>query len=495
MSTLLIIDDERNVRYSLERGLREEGLTIFAAETAREGLALAAEHPIDTILLDVQLPDLSGLEALEQIRARDRKTPVIIMTAHGTAETAIEAMKRGAFDYVLKPWKLSELKELVHKALEAGRLSRIPAVFDEEISDDSVSDRIVGRSPAMQAVFKEIGRVAAQDVNVLIVGESGTGKELVARAIYHHSLRHEKPFLAINCAAIPETLLESELFGHEKGAFTGADRRRIGKFEQAHGGTLFLDEIGDMSPATQAKVLRILQDGRFERVGGNETIACNVRILAATNQDLEAAIRRKAFRHDLYYRLNTFTLHLPPLRERIEDIPLLADHFLRKDRQRLSVDVRAFAPEALAAMTAYSWPGNVRELESAVRYALVHAGGDTIQRDDLPPKLGSGAASAADTSRTLEPAPLAPVQPPCPAGDWNGVRRIVRDCLQAGTGQLSDILHAELDRVLLEEVLTHVDGHQTRAAELLGISRTTLRARLQQLGLTIEKALQSREHV
>ena len=492
MPQLLIIDDERNVLYSLEKGLKEDGLQIATASTAHDGLAAAASLRPDAILLDVQLPDLSGLDALERLRAADRKTPVILMTAHGTADTAIEAMKRGAFDYVLKPWKLADLKELVHRALEAGRLSRVPAVFDVgELPHADPADRIVGKSAVMQAVFKEIGRIAAQDVNVLILGESGTGKELIARAIYHHSRRSDQPFLAINCAALPETLLESELFGHEKGAFTGADRRRIGKFEQAHRGTLFLDEIGDMSSATQAKLLRILQDGRFERVGGSETISVDVRIIAATNQDLDAAIERKEFRRDLLYRLNTFTLHIPPLRERVEDIPLLAEYFLQRDRRRLGIPVEGFAPPALAALQQHQWPGNVRELESAVRYALVHATGQAITRDDLPP------AVLATPAPDVVP-PAQPVAEPATVtiergDDLPDLRRLVRGLLQAGAGSLNEAVRDAVDRVVLEEVLSHSEGLQTRAADILGISRTTLRARLQQLGLSVEKTVQAKE--
>ncbi len=329
----------------------------------------------------------------------------------------------------------------------------------------------------MQVVFKEIGRVAPQDVNVLIIGESGTGKELVARAIYHHSRRSEKPFLAINCAAIPETLLESELFGHEKGAFTGADRQRIGKFEQAHGGTLFLDEIGDMAAATQAKLLRVLQDGRFERVGSGETIHVDVRILAATNRDLGEALRRKEFRQDLFYRLNTFTLKLPPLRERLEDIPLLAEHFLHVQRRQLGVDVGGISAEMMNVLQRFPWPGNVRELESAIKYALVHATGDTLTSDALPASItGTGAAETTPAS---------------PQGDLSDVRSYVQGLLGEGRTQLNELVHSAVDRVLLDEVLRQSGGQQTKAAELLGVSRTTLRARLQQLGLSVEKIVRT----
>jgi len=478
MPTLLIIDDERNVLYSLEKGLARDDLRIVTANTARRGLDLLTADRPDAVLMDVQIPDLSGLDALQQIRAHDPRLPVIIMTAHGTAETAIEAMKRGAFDYVLKPWRLADLKLIVANALQAGRIGRVPAEFgDSPVEDGREVDRIIGRSPQMQTVFKEIGRVAPQDVNVLILGESGTGKELVARAIVHHSRRSAQPFLAINCAAIPETLLESELFGHEKGSFTGADRRRIGKFEQSHHGTLFLDEIGDMAPGTQAKVLRVLQDGRFERVGGNETIAVDVRIIAATNRDLDEAIRERTFRQDLYYRLNTFTIRLPPLRERVDDVPLLAEHIVQQNRERLGTEVRGFAPETIAALKNYAWPGNVRELESAMKFALVHTVGETITPDALPAAV-TGTALAQPGDEAVH-------------GELADVRQLVRSLLANGHTSIHDIVHADVDRALLDEVLRHAGGQQTRAAELLGVSRTTLRMRLQQLGMSVEKTVRT----
>jgi two-component system nitrogen regulation response regulator GlnG len=478
MPTLLIIDDERNVLYALEKGLRADGLRIVTAQTGKTGIEAFKRESPDAVLLDVRLPDLSGLDVLLQLRQLDPKLPVIVMTTHGTAETAIEAMQRGAFDYLLKPWDLGELTDLVEKALEAGRLSRVPAVIDAATDSDERIDRVIGRSAAMQRVFKEIGRIAAQDVTVLILGESGTGKELVARAIYHHSRRSDQPFLAINCAAIPETLLESELFGHEKGAFTGADRVRIGKFEQAHKGTLFLDEIGDAAPATQAKILRVLQDGRFERIGGNETIHVDVRIIAATSKDLDQAMRRREFRPDLFFRLNTFTLTLPPLRDRPDDIPLLADHFLQRFRRALGSVVRGISPEARETLLRHNWPGNVRELESAVKFALVHATGEVVTPEALPASVRGGAVAVPDLPDATQ------------SGDLADVRRLVHVLLTQGTPNVSEQVHAAVDRVLLEQVLAAVDGHQRRAAEILGLSRNTLRTRLQQLGLTVGKVVQ-----
>jgi two-component system nitrogen regulation response regulator GlnG len=329
----------------------------------------------------------------------------------------------------------------------------------------------------MQAIFKEVGRIAAQDVTVLILGESGTGKELIARAIYDYSRRSDQSFLAINCAAIPETLLESELFGHEKGAFSGADRVRIGKFEQAHRGTLFLDEIGDASAATQAKILRVLQDGKFERVGGNETIHTDVRIIAATSKNLEQAMQRKDFRPDLFFRLNTFTLTLPPLRERPDDIPLLAEHFFKRYRRELAVDVRGISPDALEALGRHAWPGNVRELESAVKFALVHAAGEIVTPQSLPASVLGQSRDATGRAPETE------------HKDLSDVRQLVRHLLSQGTVNLSDEVHAAVDRILLEQVLASAGGHQARAAEILGLSRNTLRARLQELGLTVSKVV------
>ncbi|QDU37848.1 Nitrogen regulation protein NR(I) [Maioricimonas rarisocia] len=478
MPKLLIVDDEQNVLYSLVRGLRSPDLEIVTAETAQEGLRLVEAERPDAVLLDVKLPDRSGLDVFVDMHRIEKRLPVIIMTAHTTTETAIESMKRGAFDYLLKPFDLAELKRVVSKALEVSRLSRVPAVFDQEAAaaDDTAVDRIVGTSPVMQSVYKEIGRVAPQDVNVLILGESGTGKELVARAIYQHSQRADSSFMAINCAAIPETLLESELFGHEQGAFTGADRRRIGKFEQADGGTIFLDEIGDMASATQAKVLRVLQDGKFQRVGGNETVSSDVRILAATNRDLEQAIAQREFRQDLFYRLNTFTIRLPPLRDRLEDLPLLVAHFVNLVCRDLDRDVPAVSPETMDALRSHDWPGNVRELQSAIRYGVVHATGDIITPDSLPEEV-TGATYA--------------VRSPAPSDeDWRGLRERIRGLLAEERPDLNHVVHQDVDRVLIEEVLAHVDGHQTRAAELLGISRTTLRNRMQQLGLSVGKSVQ-----
>jgi two-component system nitrogen regulation response regulator GlnG len=473
MPKLLVIDDEVSVLYSLTKAFAGDDVEVITAETGRDGYRRAIDDAPDAVLLDVRLPDRSGLEVFDQIRREDRRLPVIIMTAHTTTETAIEAMKRGAYEYLLKPFDLAELKDTVSRAFETSRLSRVPTIFAQKESSESADvDRIIGTSPAMQSVYKEIGRVAPQNVNVLVLGESGTGKELVARAIYQHSQRADGPFVAINCAAIPETLLESELFGHEKGAFTGADRRRIGKFEQATGGTIFLDEIGEMSLATQAKVLRVLQDGRFERVGGNETIASDARVIAATNRDLATAIEDKEFREDLFYRLNVFTITLPPLRERSGDLPDLVDYLFTRFQRQLSTSVRAIGEDAMMAIQRHDWPGNVRELQSAIKYALVRSPTDVITADVLPDSVrGLSLAETVDVTTDL--------------------RGLVRNIIQTHEGDVSREFHNHVDRYLYEEALAHCDGHQGKAAKLLGISRTTLRSRLQTLGVVVERRIRS----
>jgi two-component system nitrogen regulation response regulator GlnG len=383
---------------------------------------------------------------------------------------AIEAMRRGAYDYLLKPVDFRRLREVVTAALEVSRLNRVPALVEESETEDAAADHIVGHSPAMQEVYKAIGRVAPQDATVLILGESGTGKELVARAIYHYSQRSERPFLAINCAALPEALLESELFGHERGAFTGADQRRIGKFEQVNGGTIFLDEIGDMTPATQAKALRLLQQQQFERVGGNATITTDVRIIAATNQDLPAMVESGEFRQDLYYRLSGFTIRLPPLRERMEDVRLLIEHFLRLCNRDLGKNVRTITSETRALLDRHTWPGNIRELQSAIKYAMVQAAGDVITPDCLPQSCVSQDAA-----------------PATPADGGLDLTRLIHQMLAEGRTDLYRHIGNAVDRVVLEEVLRHVGGHQQNAAELLGMSRMTLRSKLRALGMTVEK--------
>jgi DNA-binding NtrC family response regulator len=396
MPTLLVIDDDPLILKCIDLALAGGAITFRPAATAAAAVAEFSARRPDAVLTDVRLPDKSGLDLLAELRRLDPKVPVVLMTGHGTAETAIEAMRRGAFDYLLKPLDPDQLTELVERAFEVSRLMRVPArVPDAQPDPAADGDLFVGNAPAMQEVFKTIGRVAPTPATVLIRGESGTGKEMVARAVYHYSNRSDKPFLAINCSAIPEHLLESELFGHEKGAFTGADRKRIGKFEQCHGGTLFLNEIGDMTPLTQAKVLRVLQEQQFERVGGSEQVRTDVRLVAATHRDLEGMIAAGTFREDLFYRLNVCTVRLPALRERPEDIPLLVDHFLRRYRDEFGKDVRSVDAAAADALRAFPWPGNVRQLQSVVKQALLASAGPTLTVADLPPEVRPGGSAAA----------------------------------------------------------------------------------------------------
>jgi nitrogen regulation protein NR(I) len=470
MQTLLVIDDEDSVRYSFRRVFEGDDVQVLTARTGAEGLAQARAHNPDVVVLDLQLPDGSGLLLLPQLQALDPKRPVIFVTAHGTTETAIEAMKAGAFDYLVKPVDLDRLSQLLDRAFDAARLMRVPAVLPAE----EKADRIVGRSPIVQEMCKAIGRLAPQDVNVLITGESGTGKELVARALYHHSRRADQPFLAINCAAVPEPLLESELFGHERGAFTGADRRRIGKFEQAHGGTLFLDEIGDMAPALQAKMLRVLQEQRFERLGGNETIQTRVRVLAATNQDLPRLVAEGRFRKDLYYRLNPVTIHVPPLRDRPEDVAELANYFLFRFDRELGLDLRGFALEVLDLFQTYAWPGNVRELQGVIKQAMLNASGHLILPEFLPAHL------------LREPVPVTPSPEGGPGFD---LKALIGGLLERGEEHLYEKVIGAAERVLFVEVLRHTHGHQAQASDLLGLNRSTLRHRLRTLGLAVDKTL------
>jgi two-component system nitrogen regulation response regulator GlnG len=472
MPSLLVVDDEPNVLYSIQKSFDSDDVTVLTAQTATGGLEQVRRQSPDAVILDVRLGDMSGLEAFDRIRQIDPRLPVIFITAFATTETAIEAMKRGAFEYLLKPLDLHQLREVVQRALELSRFRHVPAVIDDAVAGGGDTDRIVCRSPAMQEVYKAIGRVASRDVTVLITGESGTGKELVARALFHHSGRVTAPFLAINCAAIPETLLESELFGHERGAFTGADRRRIGKFEQADKGTLFLDEIGDMSAATQAKLLRVLQEQRFERLGGNETIQTDVRLIAATNKDLGTEVAAGRFRADLYYRLNDFQIFVPPLRERREDISLLTEYFLSRFSRGLGRGVRSATPEVLHCLEAFDWPGNVRQLQSVLKFAVIHSTGEVITPDCLPENLRPSAAPGAG-----QPSPT----PTLDVG-W-----LTHSLLRAGEPDLYKRICTEVDRVVLEVVLRHVHGNQVQASELLGISRTTLRAKLRALNALAEK--------
>ncbi|MCA9247151.1 MAG: sigma-54-dependent Fis family transcriptional regulator [Planctomycetales bacterium] len=483
MSVLLVIDDDPLVQRVFSRVFENaEGMdvSVFGAETIAAGIDAMAQLRPDVVVLDVKLPDGSGLDGFKQIHDIDPKVPVIFITAGGTSSTAIEAMKLGAYDYLLKPLDFAQVRKLVGRAVETSRAMHVPVdIAGVDPPVEAANDVLVGRCPAIQSVYKEIGRAAPQNVNVLIRGESGTGKELVARAIYHHSLRSSGPFLAINCAAIPEQLLESELFGHEKGAFTGADRQRIGKFEQCTGGTIFMDEIGDMTPQTQSKVLRLLEDQVFERVGGSESIKTDVRIIAATNRNLEEMVADGDFRGDLFFRLNVFSIHLPPLRERGEDVLLLLEHFLARFNKQFTRDIQGFSPDALDLLFAYEWPGNVRELQSALKQAMLRATGPVLVPEFFSDAVRRPSELSAAPATCGEPGD----------GDWP---ELIDQRIRDGAEELYAEMQQRMDRILLTRVLQATDGNQLQAAKILGITRGTLRSKIRALGLEISRVVHAK---
>lgn len=483
MDKLLLVDDEADVQYSFQRIFAGSDIELTTASSGEEGLKLIPKIKPDLVLMDVRMGGITGLETLRRIRQFDSRLPVILMTAYGTTQTAIEAMKLGAYDYLLKPFDVPRLKELVANALKASRDMKQVVSYQPLLDSEDYAVGIIGRSEAMQNVFKLIGQLAASDATALITGESGTGKELVARAIYHHSRRSNRPFLAINCAAIPENLLESELFGHERGAFTGATTQRIGKFEQCDGGTIFLDEIGDMSLPTQAKILRVLQNGTFERVGGNQTIKVDVRVIAATNKPLEQAVANREFREDLFYRLNVVRIALPPLRERRGDIRLLVDYFVKKIGDAHKLGRKAFAPSALDVLENYSWPGNVRELENVVQRAMVVAKSDVILPQDLAPEIRSLSESrAAGSAGTASPATASAEVP----GDFASLAQALFRLARADT-KLKVI--PAVERELIIAALKETKGNQVQAAKLLGITRATLRKRMEKFKIRQELSI------
>jgi DNA-binding NtrC family response regulator len=476
--SVLVIDDDRSVSHVFKQVFKQSDVHVLTAQSAAEGVAVLVERNPDVVILDVMLPDQSGLETIAQVYAHDPKVPVIFITSGGTSDTAIEAMKLGAYDYLLKPLDFVKVRELIEQALRIRRCMHVPVRVPETFTPDpDATDVFIGRCLAMQEVYKAVGRVAPYDVTVLIRGESGTGKELVARAIYHHSNRSGNRYLAINIAAVPETLLESELFGHEKGSFTGAESRRIGRFEQCSGGTLFLDEIGDMSPMVQSKLLRLLQEQRFERVGGGETIQTDVRVIAATNRDLEKMVEDGDFRADLYYRLNGYTIKLPQLSERGDDVLILLEYFLAKFSRDLGKDVQGITPEALELLLKYSWPGNVRELQSVVKQALLHATGQVLLPDFLPEEVR-------ESRKPSGPALAGPR-----GGGLAQLEQFIDESLHAGSDDLYADSLAQLERFLFTQVLVHTGGNQSQAAKILGITRGSLRNKIRLLKITIDQVV------
>jgi nitrogen regulation protein NR(I) len=475
MSKLLLIDDEEDVRYSFQRIFDSPEIELATASSGEEGLKVIPKFKPDLVLMDIRMGGMNGLETLRRIRAADPKLLVILMTAYGTTQTAIEAMKLGAYDYLLKPFDVPKLKEIVANALKAARDMKQVVSYQPLLESEDYELGFVGGAESMQQVFKLIGQVAASDATALITGESGTGKELVARAIYQHSSRSQQPFLAVNCAAIPEQLLESELFGHERGAFTGATLQRIGKFEQCDKGTIFLDEIGDMTPATQTKILRVLQSGTFERVGGNQPIQVDVRVIAATNKLLEQAVAARQFREDLFYRLNVVRIHIPPLRDRRSDIPLLVNYFLEKIAREQQRPPKSIAASVIKTLEKYHWPGNVRELENAIRRAHVMAKSGAILQSDLPPEIsGKGGDGAPPLPVTVGEATAA------------DAAALARQLFQWARRDPKLKVIPAVERELVIQALKETGNNQVHAAKMLGITRATLRKRIEKFGIQRE---------
>jgi len=469
MNTILVIDDDDQLRLSFCRLLKEENYTVISAASGEAGIDIVRGTLLDLVILDMRLPGMNGMETFKEIRKIDTKLPVIIVTAYGTTDIAIEATKMGAYDYVLKPFEVPEMLVLIRQAIEAGYFMRSPVAVDASPGGQQ-GDAIIGQSRLMQGVYKTIGRVSQTDATVLIRGESGTGKELVARAVYQHGIRSGKSFLIINCVAIPETLLESELFGYEKGAFTGASQRHIGKIEQANGGTVFLDEIGDMPLNIQAKILRLLQEKSIERLGGEETIPVDVRIIAATNKNLEQAILEGKFREDLYFRLKVVTIELPPLRERKEDIDPLISFYLRKFSTELKIDNPSIQPEALGLLNRYEWPGNIRELSNLIQKVLIFNRGAPISAADLEQIIEKKNAAGRDGEIEL-----------ITIRDW--VRQILAG--SSGTYSFDDFMDT-VSGIVISEALKSTNGNRTQAAKLLGLSRPTLHAKIEKYNIKLK---------
>lgn len=475
MDRVLIVDDDQGLVHFLSRFFSRHDFSVQSCANGQRTLEIVSREAFDLILLDYKMPEMNGLDTLREIRKLQVKTPVIVMTAYGTMDTAIEAMKLGAYDYLLKPFDRRDLERASKDALEVNRLMKEVVSLPEPVLNltrvRQGEIKIIGSHKRMQEVFKLVGQVAGKDVTVLITGESGTGKELAARAIYHHSGRKEKAFLAVNCAAIPETLFESDLFGHERGAFTGAERTHVGKFERCDGGTLFFDEIGDMPLATQAKVLRVLQDGEFERLGGTRTLYADVRVIAATNKNLEEAVERGKFREDLYWRLKIISMHLPALRERPEDIPALVEYFTTRFGEEYQTSIRYVEERALEKLKSHAWPGNVRELENCIRRAILLSSGDVIMEEHL--KLEAGYSEESECG---------------PTDLWRGIEaridELMPDLLRLSSEKIHENVIDIIERTLILKVLKQCGFNQVKAARVLGVSRNTLRHRMKKFEIT-----------
>ena len=467
MKPVWIIDDDRSIRWVLEKALEREKISFKSFASADEALAELTRDTPQIVISDIRMPGHSGLDLLQNLREKFPNLPVIIMTAYSDLESAVSSFQGGAFEYLPKPFDIDHAVDLVRRALEQSVRKNQPA------EEYTLAPDILGQAPAMQEVFRAIGRLAHSQATVLITGESGTGKELVAHALHRHSPRSEQPFIAINTAAIPKDLLESELFGHERGAFTGAAATRRGRFEQAEGGTLFLDEIGDMPPELQTRLLRVLSDGNYYRVGGHQPIKANVRIIAATHQNLEERVKQGMFREDLFHRLNVIRLRLPPLRERREDIPLLAKYFLQKSARELNVEAKSISESALNYLAAQDIPGNVRQLENLCHWLTVMTPTQQVEIADLPQEWRESPATAAAA----------------PGGDWRvALKQQVALALQRGDQNILDNLSQQFERTLISQALQHTGGRRIEAATLLGMGRNTLTRKIQELGLDGDNA-------
>ncbi|MBK5274019.1 MAG: sigma-54-dependent Fis family transcriptional regulator [Desulfuromonadales bacterium] len=477
LTRILVADDEESMRWVLSKALKRKGFSVDLAIDGRQALAMIQDNSYDLAILDIKMPGISGLDLLDKVREQKKELLVVIMTAEASMKNAVEAMKRGAYDYITKPFDLDVIDAIIEKVARAREVAGQVTMLKQELKDRyQVEKNIIGNSPAMREVYKTIGKVAVSDVTVLVQGESGTGKELVARAVHFNSGRLGKPFVAINCAAIPKELLESELFGSEKGAFTGAVERKLGKFEQANQGTLFLDEIGDMPLDLQAKILRVLQEREVTRTGGNQSIPVDVRIVAATNQELMEKVRQKEFREDLFYRLNVVPINLVPLRERREDIPQLVQYFLNRVCTEMDVPTKQCSDEAMTVLTGHSWPGNVRELENAIKRAVILSNDQLLTGDDF-----SG---------------LEPVSGVEPAGSKDASLEVIVDgklraCLkgieQLEKGEIHSMVLEQVERPLIRIILEKTRWNQVKAADILGINRNTLRKKISELGIELKR--------
>ena len=477
LNRILVADDEESMRWVLSKALRKKGFTVDLAKDGDEALKLIQETNYDMAIFDIKMPGISGLDLLDRVRELKSDVLMVIMTAEASMKNAVEAMKRGAYDYITKPFDLDVIDAIVEKVNRAREMTSQVMLLKEELKDRyQLEKNIIGNSPAMRDIYKIIGKVAPSDVTVLIQGESGTGKELIARAIHFNSKRLGKPFIALNCAAIPKELLESELFGFEKGAFTGAIERKLGKFEQANGGTIFLDEIGDMPLDLQSKILRVIQEKEITRTGGNQNISVDLRIVAATNQDLEEKVIQKTFREDLYYRLNVVPIRLVPLRERTEDIPLLIDYFLTKICAELDMPIKNCDSTAYQLLSRYPWPGNVRELENTIKRAIILSSDPLLTPVDFPGlRLQKGGERSHNEEISLEG--LVDVK----------LRSCFTNMDKMENGDVYSMVLGQVERPLIRFVLEKTRGNQVRAADILGINRNTLRKKIQELGIELRK--------